>query len=96
MLAWRAFQEDDVAGSRSILYQPDQQKSILGHARPRGWLTPRAEGVTEVRWDSRETQLAAVDSAEGKPASALMAEDEPRFIHAREMIAFLCTETVIR
>jgi hypothetical protein len=80
---------------RYVQNHPLASSALEEYARTRGWRTPPGGGVTEVWWDSRETQLAAFDSVEGQRASALMAEDEPRFINPPEMTAFLCTETVI-
>jgi len=64
------------------------------YASSRGWRTAPGGGVTEVWWDSRESQLAAFASEEGRRASALMAQDEPRFVHPPAMTAFLCTEQI--
>lgn len=79
---------------RYVQDHPLASSGLDDYARSRGWRTPPAGGVSEVWWDSRETQLAAFASEEGQKASALMAEDEPRFVHPPAMTAFLCTEQV--
>lgn len=77
---------------RYVQNHPRELPELDAYARGRGWRTPPDGGVTEVLWDSRESQLAAFASEEGARASELMAEDEPRFVHPPAMTAFLCTE----
>jgi hypothetical protein len=79
---------------RYVQDHPLASSALDAYARTRGWRTPPSGGVTEVWWDSRKSQLAAFASEDGRRASALMAEDEPRFVHPPAMTAFLCTEQI--
>jgi hypothetical protein len=79
---------------RYVQDHPLASPALDAYASSRDWRTPPSGGVTEVWWDSRESQLAAFASEEGRRASALMAEDEPRFVHPPAMTALLCTEQI--
>ena len=81
---------------RYVQDHPLASPVLEAYASSRGWRTAPGGGVTEVWWDSRESQLAAFASEEGRQASALMAEDEPRFVHPPVMTALLCTEQITR
>jgi len=80
---------------RYVQDHPVASPALEAYADERGWRSPPEGGVTEVWWDGREEQLAAFAGEEGAKASAVMAEDEPRFVHPPAMTAFLATEQVL-
>lgn len=63
-------------------------------AAMRGW-QPAPDGVTEVWWESAAAMTAALSSAEGQEASAILAADEAEFIDGARITAFLAKEVCI-
>ena len=63
-------------------------------SRSRGWIEP-ADSLTEVWWESVASMDAAMGSAEGQAASALLQADEQEFCDSKRLSAFLSVEHVI-
>ncbi len=63
---------------------------------PRGVMTEAPDGIAELWWDSLDDLRAAMATAEGQQADALLAEDEARFIDfRRSSLAFANVHQII-
>lgn len=64
-------------------------------AQPRGMDTGSYDGVLELWWDSLDEVVAAFSSPECLAASAILAEDEARFIDLAASKVFLAEELIM-
>jgi len=64
---------------------------IDAFAEARGW-QEAPDGIAEVWWDSIESMRAALSSPEGQKASAIVEEDEDKFLSSKKLSAFLSRE----
>jgi uncharacterized protein (TIGR02118 family) len=62
----------------------------------RGMKLPSFDGLAEIWWDSYQELQAALETQEGQSASALLAEDEARFIDMEGSTIFFTEEHVIK
>jgi uncharacterized protein (TIGR02118 family) len=69
-------------------------KLMENFSEHRGWARA-PDGVAEAWWESEESMMKALATPEGHEASMILKEDEERFIHPPEIIAFMSTEETI-
>ncbi|MBL8772803.1 MAG: EthD domain-containing protein [Phenylobacterium sp.] len=73
---------------------PIDEEASEGMRAVRG-MRPRADGLTEVWWDSLEDFQAAYATPEGQAAGRILAEDEAKFIDFEKSAVFLTEEHLI-
>lgn len=73
---------------------PIDEEASEGMRAVRG-MRPRADGLTEVWWDSLEDFQAAYATPEGQAAGRVLAEDEAKFIDFEKSAVFLTEEHLI-
>ncbi len=72
-----------------------QVHTIADAGRRPGGMQEVHDGVAELWWDSREELAAASATEEGRRASALLAEDEARFIDFKRSSIAIAEERVV-
>jgi len=66
-----------------------------GIAAQRGMKVLGYDGVAEIWWDSLEAMLSVFETQEGQAASAMLAEDEARFVDMESSTIFFTEEHVV-